>query len=72
MLFRSRTALQKPIVIAVADEPLGVVVTHDAGYRFLAVKLPAFAIDGQLFSTVEAAEAAATEVMRAHDLTAAA
>lgn len=53
-----RAQAHKPIVIAVAGEPLGVVVPHEGGYRFLAVKLPAFAIDGQQFDTVEQAHLA--------------
>ena len=35
-----RAQAHKPIVIEVAGEPLGVVVPHADGYRFLAVKLP--------------------------------
>jgi hypothetical protein len=52
---------QRPIVIEVEGEPLGVVVPADEGFRFLAVKLPVFAIDGQTFETIEAATIAATE-----------
>ena len=51
---------QRPIVIEVEGEPLGVVIPAAEGFRFLAVKLPVFAIDGQMFETVEAATAAAT------------
>jgi antitoxin (DNA-binding transcriptional repressor) of toxin-antitoxin stability system len=58
-----RAKAHKPIVIAVAGEPLGVVVPHDGGYRFLAVKLPAFAIDGQLFDTVEQAHLAVSQAV---------
>lgn len=59
-----RTNVQKPIVIEVAGEPLGVVVREANGYRFLAVKLPAFAIDGHTFESVETARIAASEVLR--------
>ena len=52
---------QRPIVIEVEGEPLGVVVPAGEGFRFLAVKLPVFDIDGQVFETIEAATAAADE-----------
>lgn len=60
----SRAKAQRPIVIEVAGEPLGVVVPHDGGFRFLAVKLPAFAIDGQQFASVEKAHFAVSEAVR--------
>ncbi|WDR07012.1 hypothetical protein PSQ90_06120 [Devosia rhodophyticola] len=66
-----RTKVQKPIVIEVGGEPLGVVVADEAGYRFLAVKLPAFAIDGHTYNSVENARIAASEAMRQNDLDAA-
>lgn len=66
-----RAKAHKPIVIEVAGEPLGVVVPHDSGYRFLAVKLPAFAIDGQLFDTVEQAHFAVSQAVRQTDMDAA-
>lgn len=59
-----RAKAHRPIVIEVAGEPLGVVVPHEAGYRFLAVKLPAFAIDGQHFASVEKAHFAVSEAVR--------
>jgi len=62
-----RTNVHKPIVIEVGGEPLGVVVQHDEGFRFLAVKLPAFAIDGEIFKTVESARIAASEVLRTRE-----
>jgi hypothetical protein len=49
----------KPIVIEVSGEPLGVVIPAGDGYRFLAVKLPVFAIDGKVFASIEAARLAA-------------
>lgn len=58
------TRIDKPIVIAVAGEPLGVVVPHEEGFRFLAVKLPAFALEGRTFPTVETARRAASELVR--------
>ena len=62
----SRAKAQKPIVIEVAGEPLGVVVREADGYRFLAVKLPAFAIDGQHFPSVELAHLAVSQAVRNH------
>jgi hypothetical protein len=55
--------LQKPISIDVAGEPLGVVIPSAEGYRFLAVRLPVFSLDGQMFETVEAARRAAAGVV---------
>jgi hypothetical protein len=40
------------------------VVPHPQGYRFLAVKLPAFAIDSQHFETVEKAHSAVSQAVR--------
>jgi hypothetical protein len=62
----SRAKAQKPIVIEVGGEPQGVVVPHAEGYRFLAVKLPAFAIDGQHFPSIEKAHLAALQAVREH------
>jgi hypothetical protein len=53
----------KPIVIEVGGEPQGVVVPEAEGFRFLAVKLPAFPIDGQRFADVEAAHFAVSQVV---------
>lgn len=53
---RSDTA--RPISVKVDGEPKGVLVAHNRGFRFLAVKLDAFGVDGQVFETVKAAEAA--------------
>ena len=57
----------KPIAVDIDGEPKGVLVTLDQGFRFLAVKLDAFAVDGQVFETVAAAEAALRETVRSHD-----
>ncbi|MCS6762067.1 MAG: hypothetical protein MO846_08865 [Candidatus Devosia symbiotica] len=61
-----RAKTHKPVVIEVSGEPLGVVVSHADGYRFLAVKLPAFAIDGQQFATIEKARFAVSQAVRNH------
>jgi hypothetical protein len=53
----SRPPAVKPIAIEVDGEPLGVVVPHDDGYRFLAVRFAAFSHDGRIFETVEQARA---------------
>lgn len=51
--------MSKPIVIEVSGQPLGVVVPSGKAFRFLAVKFPVFAIDGQTFDSVEDARLAA-------------
>lgn len=63
----SRPPSAKPIAIEVDGEPLGVVVPDDEGYRFLAVRLNAFAIDGKIFTTVEAARDAVSEAVHILD-----
>lgn len=60
-----RPPAQRPIVIEVGGEPLGVVVPAEGGFRFMAVKLPVFAIDGQVFGSIEEARAAACQVSTA-------
>ena len=57
----------KPITIEVDGEPLGVVVPEEAGFRFLAVRFNAFAIDGQVFASVEAAQQAASTALAGDD-----
>lgn len=54
----------RPTVIEVAGEPLGVVVPEADGYRFLAVRLPAFPIDGQHFANIELAHLAVSRAVR--------
>lgn len=54
----------RPTVIEVAGEPQGVVVPTEGGYRFLAVKLPAFVVDGQHFPSVEIAHRAVREALQ--------
>ena len=63
----SRARTQRPIVIEVSGEPLGVVIPQERGYRFLAVRLPAFAVDGQVFDTVEKAHFAVSQAVREGD-----
>lgn len=46
----------RPVTIEVDGEPLGVVVPSDEGYRFLAVRYAAFALDGRIFHSVEDAQ----------------
>jgi hypothetical protein len=55
--------LLKPIAIDVAGEPLGVVIPSAEGFRFLAVRLPVFPLDGVVFPTVEAAQRAAAGLL---------
>lgn len=62
-----RAKAHKPIVIEVGGEPQGVVVPNAEGFRFVAVKLPAFAIDGQQFETVERAHFAVSQAVRKGD-----
>lgn len=53
-----RPSAPRPVAIEVDGEPLGVVVPADSGFRFLAVRLSAFPLDGQTFETIEAARQA--------------
>ena len=55
--------LLKPIAIDVGGEPLGVVIPSSEGFRFLAVRLPVFPLDGVVFPTIEAAQRAAAGVL---------
>lgn len=54
----------KPIAVDIDGEPKGVLVAHEDGFRFLAVKLDAFSVDGQVFTSVEAAEIAVRDALR--------
>lgn len=58
---KPRTA--RPIEVDFHGEPKGVLVTMDEGYRFLAVKLDVFDIDGQIFDSVEDAQAAVSATL---------
>ena len=59
----NRAERLRPIVIEVAGEPQGVVVPAEGGYKFVAVKLPAFAMDGQHFPSVETAHRAVSRAL---------
>ena len=54
----------KPIAVDIDGEPKGVLIASGDGFRFLAVKLDAFGVDGQIFTSIEAAEAAVRESLR--------
>lgn len=60
--------VQKPILIEVEGQPLGVVVAAQEGYRFVAVKFPVFPIDGKVFPTIEAAQEAAARLLSSGEL----
>ncbi len=53
----------KPVTIEVEGEPVGVVVPEAEGFRFLAVRFSAFAIEGQIFDSVDAAREAASAAL---------
>lgn len=57
--------MTKPIVIDVDGEPQGVVVPNAGDFRFMAVKLGVFPLDGQVFDSVAAARKAARELVEA-------
>ena len=59
----NRAERLRPIVIEVAGEPQGVVVPAEGGYKFVAVKLPAFAMDGQHFPSIETAHLAVSRAV---------
>jgi hypothetical protein len=63
--FPAQPPLQKPVSIEVDGEPLGVVLPVAEGFRFLAVRLPVFPLEGQIFATIEAAQIAAAETISA-------
>jgi hypothetical protein len=54
----------KPIPLELDGEPKGVLVALNEGFRFLAVKLDAFGVDGQVFASIEAAEQAVRNIGR--------
>ncbi len=55
--------MSKPIIIAVAGMPLGVVVPQGDRFRFMAVKLDVWPLEGRVFDSVEAANAAAARLL---------
>lgn len=60
----NKAVTHRPTVIEVGGEPLGVVVPAEGGYRFLAVKLPAFVVDGQHYPSIEIAHKAVSDAVR--------
>ena len=56
----------KPIEVGIDGEPKGVLVALDQGFRFLAVRFDAFAVDGQVFATLADAEAAVRGALRSY------
>jgi hypothetical protein len=63
----TRPSDHKPVTIEVDGEPLGVVIPLDEGYRFLAVRYAAFALDGRVFESVEDAQAVIGAALHAGD-----
>lgn len=55
--------MPKPLVIEVGGEPQGIIVPVSGGVRFVAVKLPVFPIDGQVFASADAARKAAQSLV---------
>ncbi|WP_127144693.1 hypothetical protein [Pelagibacterium montanilacus] len=55
--------MTKPIVISVHGEPQGVVVPNGGDYRFMAVKLGVFPLEGRVFESVAAAREAARKLV---------
>lgn len=64
--------MPKSVMIEVAGEPRGIVTPLATGYRFVAVRLEAFALDGTVFSTVSEARSAVQRAVRAYEQSAAA
>lgn len=58
---QSRPPAQRPVPIEVDGEPVGIVVPVTGGFRFIAVRLAAFASDGRVFASPAAAQAAIAE-----------
>ena len=59
----AQPTLQKPIAIEVAGEPQGVVIPSSEGFRFMAVRLPVFPLDGMLLDSIDEARRAAADVL---------
>ena len=62
-----RPGVNRPVAIEVDGEPLGIVVPEEAGFRFLAVRLSAFKVDGAHFDSIEAAREAVSLAVSADD-----
>lgn len=60
--------MPKPVIIEVAGEPRGIVTPLAIGYRFVAVRLAAFALDGKVFGTVAEARSAVQRAVRRYEL----
>ena len=60
----SHSPVPRPIAIEVDGEPVGVVVPSGDRYRFLAVRLSAFDLDGETFESVDAARLALGQAVR--------
>lgn len=54
----------RPVAIDVDGEPKGIVVAHEQGLRFIAVKFDAFSVDGQVFATLDAVQDAVRAATR--------
>jgi hypothetical protein len=63
----TRPPATRPIAIEIDGEPLGVVVPSDEGFRFLAVRYAAFALDGHVFESVEAARSTISAALNAEN-----
>lgn len=59
--------MSKPVLIEIRGEPRGIVTPSGGGYRFVAVRLEAFALDGQWFSGIAEARHAVGVAVRAHE-----
>lgn len=57
--------MPKPVMIEVAGKPCGIVTPLAVSYRFVAVRLEAFSLDGTVFSTVSEARSAVQRAVRA-------
>jgi hypothetical protein len=63
MQHQAKTNGSKPVTIEVDGEPLGVAIPAPGGFRFLAVRLDAFGIDGRTFATIQATREAARKAV---------
>lgn len=63
----TRPPASRPVTIEVDGEPLGVVVPSNEGYRFLAVRYAAFALDGRVFESIEDARLTIGAALHAGD-----
>lgn len=54
----------RPLPLNIDGEPKGILIHDPRGYRFMAVKLDAFAVDGEVFDSIEAAVSAVRQAIR--------